>query len=471
MTPPPATGPSCPARTLDDDTRAAQTGPVSVGSPATSPTMTTSAATAPAPAPAALSARSRVAPSGPPAPVPAAPSRRRYLQLVLVLGLLVALGPLTIDLYLPALPQVATDLRASDAAVQFTLTGIMLGLAVGQLLIGPASDAVGRRRPLIIGVTAHAGASLLCALAPTITVLSAVRVLQGFAGAAVSVVAMAVVRDLFSGRQAARLLSHLMLVIGVAPVLAPSLGGWLLTFTDWRGIFVVLAGVAAGLVALAYFGLRETLPVHRRRPARVRPTLRTYVSLLADRPFVGLVVVAGLMMATMFAYVSGSPFVLQGVYGLDEQTYGLVFGVNAIGLVAATQLNPVLLRRFSPQQVLVVAVLAAMSSAVLLTVAAALAAPLPALLAPLFATVTFVGLAFPNSPALALSRHGEAAGTAAAMLGATQFGIAALTAPVVGLLGTASALPMAAVMTGTTALAATVLLVVVRPWQLVVLDH
>ena len=398
------------------------------------------------------------------------PTRGRYLQLVIVLGLLVALGPLTIDMYLPALPDVAIDLRASDAAVQFTLTGVMLGLAVGQLLIGPVSDAVGRRRPLLVGVLAHAVASVLCAVAPTIVLLSVVRVFQGFAGAAVSVVAMAVVRDLYSGRRAAKLLSHLMLVIGVAPVLAPTMGGWLLTFTDWRGIFWVLGGVAVLLVVLAAFGLRETLPVSRRRTAGVAATLRTYRTLLRDRPFVGLVLVAGLMMATMFAYVSGSPFVLQGVYGLDEQTYGLVFGMNAVGLVAATQLNPLLLRRFSPQQVLVVAVLAATGSAGLLTLAAGLTTSLPALLVPLWFSVAFVGLAFPNSPALALSRHGEAAGTAAATLGATQFGVAALVAPIVGLLGTDTAVPMAAVMLGTTGLCALVLLAVVRPGRLVTVD-
>jgi MFS transporter, DHA1 family, multidrug resistance protein len=398
-------------------------------------------------------------------------SGRRYLQLVLVLGLLVALGPLTIDLYLPALPQVAIDLQASDSAVQFTLTGIMLGLAVGQLLIGPLSDAVGRRRPLLAGVVAHSAASVLCAVAPSIVALSAIRVFQGLAGAAVSVVAMAVVRDLFSGRQAARLLSHLMLVIGVAPVLAPSAGGWLLTFTDWRGIFWVLAGTAVLLVVLAVFGLRETLPVDRRRPARVVPTLRTYGWLLRDRPFVGLVLVAGLMMATMFAYISGSPFVLQGLYGLDEQTYGLVFGLNAVGLVIATQLNPLLLRRFTPQQVLLAGVLGATASAVLLTVAAGLSAPLPLLLAPLFAAISFVGLSFPNAPALALSRHGEAAGTAAALLGSAQFGVAAATAPVVGLLGTTSAVPMAGVMAGTTVIATATLLAVVRPWQLPSIDE
>ena len=191
----------------------------------------------------------------------ASPTGRRYVQLVLVLGALIALGPLTIDMYLPAFPRIGDDLGASDSAVQLTLTGMLLGLAVGQLVIGPLSDAFGRRRPLVVGIATHAVASLACAVAPTIAVLATVRVVQGFAGAAISVVAMATVRDLFEGVAVARIMSRLMLVIGLAPILAPTIGGFVLTFTSWRGIFVVLAGAAVLLVGVAFFFLRETLPV------------------------------------------------------------------------------------------------------------------------------------------------------------------------------------------------------------------
>src|SRR5262245_1336989 len=194
---------------------------------------------------------------------PTTPTGRRYVQLVLVLGALIAMGPLTVDMYLPALPELADDLGATDTGVQLTLTGMLLGLAGGQLLIGPASDALGRRRPLLVGVALHAVTSLLCAMAPDVVSLSAVRVLQGFAGAAISVNAMATVRDLFVGIAAARLLSRLMLVIGAAPVLAPSLGGLILQYTSWRGIFVVLAACALLLVLVAAFGLQETLLPHR----------------------------------------------------------------------------------------------------------------------------------------------------------------------------------------------------------------
>lgn len=390
-------------------------------------------------------------------------SRRRYVQLVLVLGSLIAIGPLTIDMYLPALPSLAADLRADDAAVQATLAGMLVGLGVGQLLVGPLSDAVGRRKPLLAGLVGHALTSLLAAAAPGVLTLVGARVLQGVAGAAISVVAMAVVRDLFSGLAAAKLLSRLMLVMGVAPVLAPTLGGQVLRLTSWRGIFVVLAVAAVLLVGVAALGLQETLPPHRRRSARPRATLRTYRSLLADRPFLALAGVGGLMFATMFAYISGSPFVLQGLYGLSEQDYAVVFGVMALGIVAATQLNPVALHWFPPRRVLTGAVtVAAVAALALVATTATGFGGLAGVLAPLGVIIATCGFAFPNTPALALTRHGEAAGTAAAMLGATQFTIAGTAAPLVGMLGTGTAVPMAAVMAGATSTAVALLLLTRR---------
>jgi MFS transporter, DHA1 family, multidrug resistance protein len=398
-----------------------------------------------------------------PAGDPVPPTGGRYVQLVLVLGALIALGPLTIDMYLPALPSLAQDLDASDAGVQFTLTGMLGGLACGQLVIGPVSDALGRRRPLLAGVAVHALASILCAVAPDVVSLSAVRVLQGFAGAAISVNAMATVRDLFVGVAAARLMSRLMLVIGAAPVLAPSLGGIILQYTSWRGIFVVLAAFGLVLVLLAALGLHETLPPHRRRSARPLATLRTYRSLLRDPTFLALVFVAGLMMSTLFSYISGSSFVLQGVYGLDEQTFGIVFGSNALGLVLGTQLNPLLLRRFRPSRVLTFGVVTATVAAATMVLTAATGfGGLVGLLLPLAVVVATSGLALPNTPALALSRHGEAAGTAAAMLGAVQFGVGAVAAPLVGVFGTGTAVPMAAMIFAAAGLAAILLLTVVR---------
>ncbi|MGC4888350.1 multidrug effflux MFS transporter [Micromonospora sp. DT227] len=397
-------------------------------------------------------------------------SRGQRLRLVLVLGSLIAVGPLTIDMYLPALPAIVDDFATTSAAVQLTLTGTLAGLALGQLLIGPLSDAVGRRRPLIAGLVLHVVASSLCVVAPNVAVLGALRVVQGLGVAATAVVAMAVVRDLFSGAAFATLLSRLLLVMGAAPILAPTLGGGVLRWTDWTGVFVVLAAFGVLLVVVAALGLPETLPPARRRRGGVVAIAALYGSLLRDRVFVGLVLVAGLAMAALFAYVAGSSFVLQQGYGLDEQQFGLAFGAGAVGLIGATQYNVRLLRRFPPQRILVASLAAGTLAGLALVVFAATdVGGLPALLVSLWLVLAAAGLAMPNAPALALSRHGEAAGTASALLGAVQFGVGAVAAPLVGVLGT-GALAMALVVAGGMVAALAVLLVVVRPARLADLE-
>jgi DHA1 family bicyclomycin/chloramphenicol resistance-like MFS transporter len=379
---------------------------------------------------------------------------RRYLQLVLVLGALSAIGPLTIDAYLPALPALSAEMGATDSQAQLTLTGLLLGLGLGQLLVGPLSDAVGRRRPLLFGLAAHGLTSVLCALAPSITMLAVTRTLQGLAGAAVAVVAMAVVRDLFTGIRAAQLLSRLMLVVGVAPILAPSIGSALLSFTSWRGIFVVLALVAVGLFVLALVALPETLPVVRRQQGNVKGSLAAYRVLLTDRLFVVMVLVSGLMFATLFAYISGAPFILQELYGLSPGKFGLAFGINAVGLVVLTQVNPLLVKRYGPVRVLLASVTISTLGAVALVVTTATGfAGFLGFMVPLFFVVSSAGLAFPNAPAIALNRHGEAAGSAAALLGSAQFMIGGAIAPLAGALDNGTAVPMAGVILGASALA------------------
>ena len=384
----------------------------------------------------------------------------------LVLGAFTALGPLTIDMYLPALPTIATQLETTEAAVQLTLTGTLLGLALGQLVLGPLSDAFGRRTPLLVGTALHVVASLLILLAPNIAVLGALRVLQGVGTAAGAVIALAVVRDLYNGRAAATMLSRLFLVMGAAPVLAPTIGGGVLTFTSWRGVFALLAVYGVLLIVAGFFLLKETLPPSARRASGFTATVSTYRGLLRDRAYVGLVIVAGLTMAGLFSYVAGSSFVYQGQFGLDEQQFGLLFGAGAFWLIAATQLNPLILRRFSPAQVLLAGTLSGLASgAVLLVLALTGTGGIVGVVAPLWAVLFSTGLALPNAPALALSRHGEAAGAAAALLGAVQFGTGAIVSPVVGVLGN-DASAMGTVILTALALATLVLLTVVRPWQL-----
>ena len=386
--------------------------------------------------------------------------------LALVLGAFVAVGPLTIDMYLPALPTITAELGTTSAMVQLTLTGTLVGLALGQLVLGPLSDAIGRRTPLLAGTELYVVASLLILVAPTIEVLGVLRFLQGVGTAAGAVVALAVVRDLYTGRAAATMLSRLFLVLGAAPVLAPTLGGELLRFTSWRGIFAVLAVYGLLLIAVGWFALRETLPPSRRSSSGVAGTLHTYRRLLRDRTLVGLVLVAGLTMAGLFSYVSGSSFVFQRQFGLDEQEFGLLFGAGAVWLIAATQLNPLVLRRWTSAQVLVAGTVAgALSGAVLLVLSATGTGGLPGVVVPLWAMLFASGLALPNAPALALSRHGDSAGAAAALLGAVQFGVGAAVSPVVGLLGNDAA-AMGTVIVVALSLAIAVLVTVVRPWQL-----
>jgi MFS transporter, DHA1 family, multidrug resistance protein len=361
------------------------------------------------------------------------PSR---VRMIAVLGALVALGPLTIDMYLPALPKIADDLSVSSSVAQLTLTGTLAGLALGQLIVGPLSDSLGRRRPLMAGIVLHMLASLMCLFAPNIEVLGVARGLQGMGAAAAMVVAIAVVGDLFAESVAATVLSRLMLVLGVAPVLAPSLGAAVLLTASWHWVFAALVVLAGGLLLLAALALPETLPASHRRPLKVRSIAATYVELLRDVRFVILVLVAALGMSGLFAYIAGASFVLQGHYGLDQQAFALVFGAGAVALIGATQFNVVLLRRFAPQTIVLWALVAAtLAGVVFVGLSYEHIGGLPGFVLPVWAILAAMGLVIPNAPAVALARHPDAAGTAAALLGAAQFGLGAAVAPLVGVLG------------------------------------
>jgi MFS transporter, DHA1 family, multidrug resistance protein len=374
-----------------------------------------------------------IAESSTPAAGSKPPSRAR---MIVVLGALVALGPLTIDMYLPALPKIADDLSVSSSVAQLTLTGTLAGLALGQLIVGPLSDSLGRRRPLMAGIVLHMLASLLCLFAPNIAVLGVARGLQGMGAAAAMVVAIAVVGDLFAESVAATVLSRLMLVLGVAPVLAPSLGAAVLLKASWHWVFAVLVVLAAGLLVLAALALPETLPASHRRPLKVRSIAATYVEVLRDVRFDILVLVSALGMSGLFAYIAGASFVLQGHYGLDQQAFALVFGAGAVALIGATQVNVVLLRRFGPQTIVLWALVAAsLAGVVFVGLSLAHIGGLAGFVLPVWAILAAMGLVIPNAPAVALARHPDAAGTAAALLGAAQFGLGAAVAPLVGVLG------------------------------------
>jgi DHA1 family bicyclomycin/chloramphenicol resistance-like MFS transporter len=373
----------------------------------------------------------------------------RRLGLIVVLGALTAFGPMSIDLYLPAFPAMTAHFHTGESAVQLTLTAGLAGLALGQLLYGPVSDALGRRGPLYVGLVAFTVASGLCAVAPSVAVLTGLRFVQGLGGAAGIVIARAVVRDLYTGIAAARFFSLMILVNGLAPMLAPLLGAQVLRFGPWPWEFVVLGIYSLVLIPAVAVALPETLPPDRRRRGGLRVTLRTFGMLSRDRVFVGYALSGGLIFAAMFAYISGSSFVTQEIYGVSAQTFGIIFGVNALGIVLASQVNSALLGRFSPVGLLTVA-----SVVHLVGASGVLAAVLSGshrilwLLPPLFLVVAMVGVVVPDTTALALAGHPETAGSASGLLGVGQFVIGAAAAPIVGLGGKGTALPMALLIAG-----------------------
>jgi DHA1 family bicyclomycin/chloramphenicol resistance-like MFS transporter len=369
------------------------------------------------------------------------------LRLVIVLGSMNAIGPLSIDMYLPAFPEIARALHTSASSVQLTLTACVAGRARGQLVIGPVSDRFGRRIPVIIAMLVYAVASLLCALATSVGMLIVLRFIQGLAGAGGIVISRAVVRDLHSGARAVRLFSSLMLVTGLAPILAPLAGGQLLALTSWEGIFVSLSILSALIAVLAALGLRETLPPERRHPSGLRRTVQTMAGLLRDRSFVGHALAGGLTFGALFAYISGSSFALQGIYGLSPQVYSLAFAMNGLGLIAASQVNARIVERVGPTRLLRRALACVVASALTLLVVVSIGGlSVWAVLAPMFVIVSSLAFVLPNATALALADHPEVAGTASALLGLVQFMVGAIAAPLVGVAGPDTAVPMGVVM-------------------------
>ena len=368
----------------------------------------------------------------------------RRARLGLIIGALTALAPLSIDLYLPALPELTRDFHASASEGQLTLTACLVGLSLGQMVAGPLSDRLGRRLPLLVGLAAYSAASLACAFAQAMWVLIALRLVQGLAGAAGIVIARAIVRDLRSGAAAARVFSYLMLVAGLAPILAPILGAQLLRATSWRGLFVTLAIVGAAMLLAVAVGLDETLPASRRRSGGSYQTARTFAGLLHDRIFLGYALTNGFAFGTLFAYIAGSPFVIQDLYGQSPQVFGGVFALNAVGLVVCGQINGVLVGRVAPVRLLGFGVTVLIAAglalvAVVLVGGTGLAGILPCL----FAVVASLGFVFPNATALALTEYPHVAGSASALLGVLQFLFGAAVAPLAGAAGSDSAVPMA----------------------------
>src|SRR4051794_18882702 len=365
------------------------------------------------------------------------------LPMLLVLAGLSAVPPLSFDMYLPALLDIARDLGVSESQVQLTLSACLLGIALGQLFGGPVSDALGRRRPLLVGLVGYTVFSALCVVAPSVTVLVAVRFLQGlFVGVAV-VLSRAVVRDRADGREAARTFSLLMTISGIAPVLAPIIGGAITTTTSWRGVFVVLTVLGLIGIAATVAILPETLPASARRTGGVRDTLAVAGGVLRNRSVVGYGLTAAFGFGALFFWISRSSFVLQDVYGLSRAGFSLAFAANAVLLMAMGRANASLVQRHSPETLLRWGVAQLLFGGVALCVALWLDAPLAVVLPVLFVATTSLPLIAPNATALALAPYGREAGTVSAFLGVLQFAIGAIASPIASLFGDATQFTMA----------------------------
>lgn len=390
-------------------------------------------------------------------------SHLRGVRLFLVLGSVTVLGPASMDIYLPGLPQLARDLGASASLAQLTVTMFLIGLALGQFLAGPLSDVHGRRRPLIAGMAAFTVASLVCAFAPNVYALGAMRLVQGTMAATGLAVGRAVVRDLYSGAAAARYLSRLMLITGLGPIVAPLVGGQILRFTSWRGAFVAIALLGLVLVITTTRLLPETHPRDRRRAAGLGETGRAFALLLADRSFVGFTLISGFGGAAAIAYVAGSSFVLEDVYGASPQVFSLLFGMNALFLVVGAQINAHLVERLSVRRLLGFGLTMMVIAGIgLLAVVPFRGGGLLLVMPPLTLLMFSWSFIQSNAIALGLSNHPQIAGSASALLGVSQFAFGAVVAPLVGIGGANTALPMAIVVAACAVAAVIALKVLVK---------
>lgn len=399
---------------------------------------------------------------------PRAPAAERIgIGIVLMLAALTAIGPLTIDLYLAAFPEIVADLDTTQAKVQLTMTATLAGLALGQLIIGSVSDSYGRRRPLLIALTVYVFASLAIIGVQQVELLTALRAVQGLSGAAGMVLSLAVVRDRFGGIGIGKVISRLMLVVGVAPILAPTIGAQILRFGSWRTMFAVLAGFGVLLLVLATVFLKESLPPVRRRSGGARAALASYRSLAMDWSFIGAVLMGAFYMGAMFTYVASSTFVFQEGFGLSASQFGYVFGAGALAVTAGSQINGALVGRLRPERIVTVVIAVGWVLALALFLLTLTVShdgegfwPLVLVLVPTLGTVGFV---LPSVPAIVLESNGHRAGSAAALNGAMGFVLGALITPVSGLFG-GTGTAMAGVMFAVITISAALLLAVRRGW-------
>ena len=387
---------------------------------------------------------------------------RRPRAAIITLGLLSAFGPLSLDLYLPSLPRISADFAAGAGATQLTLSGSLAGLALGQLLVGPLSDRVGRRQPLLLGLAGFVLLSIVCAIAPNIAVLIAARFVQGLCGAAGLVIARAIVRDAYPDEHIADVFSLLMVVNGLAPVLAPLIGGGLLHLMPWRGLFGVLTAVGVVIGWLTVLALPETLRPERRQRGALGSIALAAREVGQDRLFRGATGVLALASGTLFTYISLSSFVLQDRFGLSAGEFSAVFAMNSTAIIVGSRVSQLLLRRLPMHTVLGIGLALMTAASIAGSISAALHFGLVGLLPSLVLAVGSVGIVMPTATALGLLRHRRNAGMASAILGSLQYLAGAVVGPLVSVRG-ATLGAMTAGMTVSAVLAIGVWALVIRP--------
>jgi DHA1 family bicyclomycin/chloramphenicol resistance-like MFS transporter len=369
------------------------------------------------------------------------PIKSRRLWIAFVLGTLVAFGPLSIDMYLPALPQMANELKTTPSLIQLSLTFFLLGLSLGQLFTGPLSDVHGRRKPLLIGLVIYFITSLLCVFSPSIWVFIFLRFIQGLAASSGVVISRAVVRDLYSGSELTKFFSLLALFNGVAPICAPVIGSQLLHIAPWQGIFVALSLIGLVMFFIVFFGLPDTLHNELRSKGGIKKTLTTFKNLLIDRSFIGYALSQGLIYAAMFAYIAGSPFILQNIYHVTPQEYSIIFAINGIGIVIASQITGRLAGHISERRLFVLGLIIAFIGAIALLLMIILNTGLLTILLPLFFVISSIGIVSTSGSSLAMQKQGRSAGSASALLGVLMLLLGGIASPLVGL-GNNSAISM-----------------------------
>jgi MFS transporter, DHA1 family, multidrug resistance protein len=383
-------------------------------------------------------------------------------RMAILLAIFSALGPFTVDMYLSSLPQMMDDFNTTASLIQASLTASLLGLGLGQLVAGPLSDVHGRRKPLLISMLLFFIVSIVCALSTNIGMFIVLRFIQGFVASAGLVISRAIVRDRYSGLEMVKFMALLTMISNVAPLISPTAGSAVTTFSSWEGVFIFLGFLGLFLTGITVWGIKESLPTEKRVPSNFREVLRNYSSLFRDRSFMGYALVNGILFSGVFAYVAGTPFIYQNMYGISPQLFSVLFALNGIGIILGSQLVKRLAGSMDEHRIFRLGLLLAFITTTVILIVVLIQGPFLALFIAIFLFAAAIGMIGPISFTLAMESQGHIAGSAAAVLGTLQFALGAVTSPLVGLAGENSAVPFGITIFMTSILAVISYLILVR---------